>query len=92
MGMQSKRSNRSKVEKRHLKRRIDATKKKAMEASSSTLVAVISHQPTSVLDLLKDDSSHGSTRANSDSDKTLEGLLHGEREIGLHLFLIDFGG
>jgi hypothetical protein len=69
------------VEKRHLKRCIDATKKKAMEASSSTLVAVISHQPTSVLDLLKDDSSHGSTRANSDSDETQEGLLHGDTAV-----------
>jgi hypothetical protein len=30
-------------------------------ASPSTFVAIISHQPTSVIDLLEDDSSHDST-------------------------------
>jgi hypothetical protein len=40
-----------------------------VEAPSSTLVAVINRQPTSVLDLLEDDSSHGSTGANSDAEE-----------------------
>jgi hypothetical protein len=41
-------------------------------ASSSTLVAIFVQQPISVLDLLDDDSSHGSTGANSDADEVLE--------------------
>jgi hypothetical protein len=36
-------------------------------------MAVIDHQPTSVLDLLKDDLSHDSTEANSNTDKEGEG-------------------
>lgn len=58
--------------KRRLNRHTDVIKRKATEASSSTLVAIIVHQPTSVLDLLEDDSSHGSTEANSDADEALE--------------------
>jgi hypothetical protein len=80
MGTQFTCSNKSKAEKRCLKRRTttlkrrlnrraDTNKKKAVEASSSILVAVISHQPTSVLDLLQDDSRHGSIGANSDADE-----------------------
>lgn len=39
---------------------------------SSAVVAVIGHQPTSVLDLLEDDSSHGLTRAISDAEEATE--------------------
>jgi hypothetical protein len=83
MGTRPARSTRSKAEKQYLKRRaatlmwrlnrhIDAIKKKAVEASPSILVAVIGHQPTSILDLFEDDLSHGSTGANSDADEAPE--------------------
>lgn len=58
--------------KRRVNKRADTVKKKVTKASSSTVVAIISHQPTSVLDLLEDDSSHGSTKANFDDDEELE--------------------
>lgn len=80
-GTQLTRSTRSKVEKRCLKRHVvalkrhvnkrgDAIKKKAVRALSLTLVA--GHQPTFVLDLLEDDSNHNSTRADSGADEALE--------------------
>jgi hypothetical protein len=61
----------SKVEKRCLKSHVAALKRclhklaatikhKVEGASPSTFMAIIDHQPTSILDLLKDDSSHGS--------------------------------
>jgi hypothetical protein len=50
------RSSRSKVEKRRLKRHATAIDQQANEASSSTLVTVVGREPTSVLDLLEDDS------------------------------------
>jgi hypothetical protein len=69
---------RSKLEKRHLKRHaaalkqclnqhITAIKQKAEGALSSLFLAIINHQPTYVLDLLEDDSSHNSTK-EPDSD------------------------
>lgn len=66
MGAQHACSTKSKAEKRRLKRYVAAIKRclnrhttsKVAEAPSSTLVAVIGHQPTYVLDLLEDDSSH----------------------------------
>jgi hypothetical protein len=77
MGTQPTHSTRSKENKRRLKRRVSAlrrclnrhTRTKVVEAPSSTLVAVINRQPTSVLDLLEDDSSHGSTGANFDVEE-----------------------
>jgi hypothetical protein len=83
MGMQLACFTRSKMEKRHLKRHvtvlkqhfnghIDAIRSKAAEATPSTLVAIIGHQPTSVLDLPEVDSSHGSTEANSNTDEAPE--------------------
>lgn len=69
MGIQSKCSIKSKTEKGRLKMCVNTIKKKVVKASSSPLVAVISHQPTSILDLLEDDLSHGSTRANSDANE-----------------------
>jgi hypothetical protein len=39
------------------------------EASPSTLVAIVGRQPTSVLNLLEDDSSHTWTEPNSNSDE-----------------------
>ena len=65
-------STRSKTEKRHLNRLAAAIKQQAIGASSSTLVAVISHQPTYVLDLIEEDSSHGSTESDSDADDVAE--------------------
>jgi hypothetical protein len=70
----------SKVEKRHLKRRVATLKRclnrhnktKMVEAPSSTLVVVIDRQPTSVLDLLEDDSRHGSTGINSNAEEALK--------------------
>jgi hypothetical protein len=64
---------RSKAKRRCLKRCVTALKwrlnqlaaaikQNAEEASPSTFVAVIGHQPISVLDLLEDDSSHDSTK------------------------------
>jgi hypothetical protein len=41
-----------------------------VEAPSSTLVAVIDRQATSVIDLLEDDSSHGLAGANSNAKET----------------------
>lgn len=72
-GAQQTRSTRIKVEKQSLKRNVATlkrrlnrhTKKKVVEAPSSTLVVVIDHQLTFVLDLLEDDLSHGSTGVNS---------------------------
>jgi hypothetical protein len=43
-----------------------------VEAPSFTLAAVVDRQPTSILGLLEDDSSHGSTRVNSDAEEALE--------------------
>jgi hypothetical protein len=80
-GTQLKDSTRSKVENRCLKRHVAALKrylnrnvdtiKKAVGASLSTLVTVIGSQPTSVCDLLKDDSSHDSIGADSGADEAL---------------------
>jgi hypothetical protein len=58
--------------KRHLNRHTDAIKQRVAGALPSTLVVVIGHQPTSVLDLLKDVSSHDSTGANSEADHAPE--------------------
>jgi hypothetical protein len=80
VGVLPARSTKSKVEKRHLKRHAtalkwrfnkhaDAIRRKAVEASPLTLVAIIGDQPTFVLDLLKDDSSHDLTGANSNTDE-----------------------
>jgi hypothetical protein len=77
VGARPARSTRSKAEKRRLKRRATTLKwrlnrhvrSKAAGPLSSTLVAVIGHQSTSVLDLLDDDSSHGSIGANSDAEE-----------------------
>lgn len=76
-GTQLTRSTRSKSEKRRLKRHVTSlkrrlnrhTKTKMVEAPSSTLVVVVDRQLTSVLDLLEDDSRHGSTEVNSDAEE-----------------------
>jgi hypothetical protein len=80
VGTQSAHSTRSKVKKQRQKRCAAALKqylnrhiiRKADGASSSTLVDVIDHQLTFVLDLLEDDSSHNSTEANSDIEEASE--------------------
>jgi hypothetical protein len=80
MGTQPTHSTRSKAEKRRLKRRSTVlrrrlnrhTRTKVVEALSSTLVAVINHRPTSVLDLVKDVSSHGLTGANFNAEEAPE--------------------
>lgn len=41
-------------------------KRKEGGITPSTLVAMVGHQPTSVLDVLEDDSSHGSTSGPDD--------------------------
>jgi hypothetical protein len=77
------RSTRSKAKKQRLKRcatalkqhlnRLVATIKKQVEATSlSTLVAVIGHQPTYILDLIKEDSSHGLTKPDFDVNEVAE--------------------
>lgn len=76
-GAQRTRSTRIKVEKRSLKRHVATlkrrlnrhTRKKVVEAPSSTLVVVVDRQLTFVLNLLEDDSSHGSTGVNSDAEE-----------------------
>lgn len=65
------------MENRRLKRRVVALKRrlnrhtrtKVVEPLGSTLVVVVNHQSTSVLDLLQDNSSHDSTRSNSDVEE-----------------------
>jgi hypothetical protein len=58
--------------KRRLKKHATAIKQKAGGITPSTLMAMIGHQPTSVLDLLEDDSSHGSTsEPDDDASKTV---------------------
>lgn len=77
------RSTRSMMERRHLKWRATALKRRlnrlattikqqAEGASPSTPVAVIGHQPTSVLDPIEEDSSHYSTKPNSDTNEVAE--------------------
>jgi hypothetical protein len=72
VGGPTRSATRSKADKRRLKRRdvvlkrclnrlAVAIKQNAEGALPSTFVVVIGHQPTFVLDLLEDDSSHGST-------------------------------
>ena len=43
-----------------------------VEPPTSTLVAIVDRQPTSIFDLLEDDLSHGSTGGNSDAEEVLE--------------------
>jgi hypothetical protein len=58
--------------KRCLKKHVAAIKQKEGGITPSTLVAMIGHQPTSVLDLLEDDSCHGSTsEPDDDASKTV---------------------
>jgi hypothetical protein len=76
-------STRSKVKKRRLKRCVAALKRclsrlaasikqQAEGASPSTLVVVISHQPTSILNLIEEYSSHDSIEPDSDTDEVAE--------------------
>jgi hypothetical protein len=69
-------ASREAMPKRHaaaLKRCLNRhTRSKVVEAPSSTLVPVVGHRPTSVLVLLEDDSSRGSTWANSDLEEAPE--------------------
>jgi type II secretory pathway component PulJ len=77
MGTQPTCSTRSKAKEQRLKRHIAAlrrrlnrhTETKVVEATSSTMVAVIDRQPMSILDLLEDDLSHGSIGANSGAEE-----------------------
>jgi hypothetical protein len=56
----------------HLNRLATTIKHRAEGTSPSTLVAVIGHQPTSVLNLIEEDSSHSSTESNFDANEVAE--------------------
>jgi hypothetical protein len=57
--------------KRCLNRLTNTIKQKTEGALPSTFVVVIGHQPTSVLNLLEDDSSHSSIDPNPDANKAV---------------------